>query len=103
MRASDPPVQYLVGTPKGRLNRLEKHLIEKPLAQGARRRRGQIARPGRRTLRLRPEPGSPRQGARDAPTAVEMLTFSLNRKKLRIARLSWRSSAWVNELGNGLL
>jgi hypothetical protein len=30
MRASDPPVQYFVGTPKGRLNRLEKHLIEKP-------------------------------------------------------------------------
>jgi len=30
MRASDPPVQYLVGTPKGRRNRLEKHLIEKP-------------------------------------------------------------------------
>jgi transposase len=30
MRASDPPVQYLVGTPKGRLNRLEKHLIEEP-------------------------------------------------------------------------
>src|SRR5258708_13375777 len=25
-----PPVQYLVGTPKGRLNRLEKHLLEKP-------------------------------------------------------------------------
>jgi len=30
MRACDPPVQYLVGTPKGRLNRLEKHLIDKP-------------------------------------------------------------------------
>src|ERR1700684_1966747 len=30
MRASDPPVSYLVGTPKGRLNRLEKHLIQKP-------------------------------------------------------------------------
>ena len=30
MRNSDPPVQYLVGTPKGRLNRLEKHLVEKP-------------------------------------------------------------------------
>jgi len=30
MRTSDPPVQYLVGTPKGRLNRLEKHLLEKP-------------------------------------------------------------------------
>jgi hypothetical protein len=30
MRASDPPVQYIVGTPKGRLNRLEKHLLDKP-------------------------------------------------------------------------
>jgi hypothetical protein len=30
MRASDPPVQYLVGTPKGRLSRLEKHLLAKP-------------------------------------------------------------------------
>jgi len=30
MRASDPPVQYLVGTPKGRLTRLEQALLEKP-------------------------------------------------------------------------
>jgi Transposase DDE domain len=30
MRASDPPVSYLVGTPKGRLTRLEKQLVEKP-------------------------------------------------------------------------
>ena len=30
MRNGDPPVQYLVGTPKGRLNRLEKHLLQKP-------------------------------------------------------------------------
>jgi hypothetical protein len=30
MRNSDPPVHYLVGTPKGRLTRLEKHLIDKP-------------------------------------------------------------------------
>jgi hypothetical protein len=30
MRAADPPVQYLVGTPKGRLNRLEKALLGKP-------------------------------------------------------------------------
>ena len=30
MRNSDPPVQYLVGTPKGRLTRLEKHLVDKP-------------------------------------------------------------------------
>ena len=30
MRACDPPVQYLVGRPKGRLTRLEKQLIDKP-------------------------------------------------------------------------
>ena len=30
MRRSEPPVQYLVGTPKGRLNRLEKSLLAKP-------------------------------------------------------------------------
>ena len=30
MRASDPPVQYLVGTPKGRLSRYEADLLEQP-------------------------------------------------------------------------
>lgn len=30
MRASDPPIQYLVGTPKGRLSKLEKKLLELP-------------------------------------------------------------------------
>jgi hypothetical protein len=30
MRRSDPPVQYLVGTPKGRLSRLEKQLLAMP-------------------------------------------------------------------------
>jgi len=33
MRISDPPVQYLVGTPKGRLQRLEKSLLTKPWRQ----------------------------------------------------------------------
>ena len=33
MRASDPPVQYLVGTPKGRLSALEAALIDKPWQQ----------------------------------------------------------------------
>jgi hypothetical protein len=41
MRAADPPVHYLVGTPKGRLTRLEKHLIAKPWQQ---------ARPGVQSL-----------------------------------------------------
>src|ERR1700738_2198912 len=30
MRAAGPPVHYLVGTPKGRLTRLEKHLVAQP-------------------------------------------------------------------------
>jgi hypothetical protein len=33
MRHSDPPVQYLVGTPKGRLSKLEKHLLAQPWQQ----------------------------------------------------------------------
>jgi len=33
MRISEPPVQYLVGTPKGRLHRLEKALLSKPWRQ----------------------------------------------------------------------
>lgn len=32
MRASDPPVHYLVGTPKGRLTKLEKSFLTKPWA-----------------------------------------------------------------------
>jgi transposase len=30
MRASEPPIQYLVGTPKGRLSQLEKALLDRP-------------------------------------------------------------------------
>lgn len=33
MRAADPPVQYLVGTPRGRLTKLEKDFIAKPWTQ----------------------------------------------------------------------
>lgn len=33
MRTSDPPVQYVVGTPKGRLTALERALLDKPWAQ----------------------------------------------------------------------
>src|SRR5882724_6518172 len=47
MRGSDPPVQYLVGTPKGRLSRLEKQLLAKPWQQ---------ARPGVR-VKLLPRDG----------------------------------------------
>jgi len=47
MRAADPPVHYLVGTPKGRLTRLEKHLIAQPW---------QEARPGVQ-VKLLPQQG----------------------------------------------
>ena len=43
MRAADPPVFYLVGTPKGRLTRFQKRLIDKPW---------QEARPGVRVKLL---------------------------------------------------
>jgi hypothetical protein len=33
MRSSDPPVQYVVGIPKGRLTALERALLDKPWAQ----------------------------------------------------------------------
>lgn len=33
MRASDPPISYIVGTPKGRLSKLEAELCEKPWQQ----------------------------------------------------------------------
>jgi len=53
MRQADPPVSYLVGTPKGRLSKLEKALLDKPWQAGARgyRRQGAAAGPG--DLRLR--------------------------------------------------
>jgi hypothetical protein len=47
MRAADPPVRYLVGTPKGRLTRLERALLEKPW---------QEARPGVQ-VKLLPQDG----------------------------------------------
>ena len=47
MRAADPPVRYLVGTPKGRLSRLEQDLLDKPW---------QEARPGVQ-VKLLPQDG----------------------------------------------
>jgi hypothetical protein len=47
MRAGDPPVQYLVGTPKGRLSKLEKDLLDQPWHE---------ARPGVR-VKLLPQEG----------------------------------------------
>jgi transposase len=42
MRQADPPVSYVVGTPKGRLNRLEQQLLNPAVARGEARRAGQV-------------------------------------------------------------
>ncbi len=88
MRNSDPPVQYLVGTPKGRLNRLEKHLLDKPW---------QEAREGVQ-VKLLAEDGelyvfaqsarSGHQRTRDAPAAAEMAVEAApaNRRHGNLAR-----------------
>jgi hypothetical protein len=47
MRVADPPVHYVVGTPKGRLSRLEQQLLAKPW---------QAARPGVQ-VKLLPQDG----------------------------------------------
>ncbi len=69
MRAAELPVHYLVGTPKGRLTRLERHLVAQPWQQ---------ARPGVGSARPRLAPRPlPRacpgegRGAGDAAAPVE--------------------------------
>lgn len=45
MRQSDPPVSYLVGTPKGRLSQLEAALTELPQRQRKPTMRNTLSRP----------------------------------------------------------
>jgi transposase len=73
MRAADPPAHYLVGTPKGRLTSLEKHLIAQPWQQatGAARRAGQAVGARRRALRPGAKPRPRRQGAGNAATPAQ--------------------------------
>jgi len=71
MRASDPPVQYLVGTPKGRLSKLEKDLLDKPW---------QEARPGV-TVKLLPQEGELYVLARSADRVAK--ERSMRRRQLK--------------------
>ncbi len=70
MRQADPPVAYLVGTPKGRLASWKLCSARRGMI-GAPRRRVKLL-PRTTSLRVRPEPGAHRQGARHAEAAVEM-------------------------------
>src|SRR5580704_4752461 len=72
MRGSDPPVQYLVGTPKGRLSRLGEATPDQALAEGPRGCPGQTTGRGRRTLCVHRERRSRQQGTRDAQSPTEV-------------------------------
>jgi hypothetical protein len=71
MRTGDPPVQYLVGTPKGRLTKLEKDLLDKPWQQ---------ARPGV-TVKLLPQEGELYVLARSADRVAK--ERSMRRRQLK--------------------
>jgi transposase len=71
MRTSAPPVQYLVGTPKGRLTKLEKDLLDKPWQQ---------ARPGV-TVKLLPREGELYVLARSADRVAK--ERSMRRRQLK--------------------
>lgn len=71
MRASDPPVQYLVGTPKRRLTKLEKDLLDQPWQQ---------ARPGV-TVKLLPQEGELYVLARSAERVAK--ERSMRRRQLK--------------------
>lgn len=71
MRASVPPVQYLVGTPKGRLTKLEKDLLDRPWQQ---------ARPGV-TVKLLPQEGELYVLARSADRVAK--ERSMRRRQLK--------------------
>ncbi len=72
MCMSDPPVQYVVGTPKGRLSQLEGALLAKSWQQARPRSSRETLGPGATTPRLRREPRPHRRGAQHAPPQAEV-------------------------------
>lgn len=72
MRTADPPVRYLVGTPKGRLNRLEQALVAKPWHQ---------ARPGVK-VKLLPQEG-------ELYVFAESLDRIAKERSMRRRQLKW--------------
>ncbi len=83
MRASEPPVQYLVGTPKGRLNRLEQALLAKPWRQ---------TRPGVQ-VKLLPEDGELYVFAQSADRIAKERSMRRRQLKWLMARLARAPSA----------
>ncbi len=71
MRAADPPVQYLVGVPKGRLSRLERDLVGKPWQKARPASRSSSCPDGELYVFAQSLDRSP--GAQHAPAATEGL------------------------------
>jgi transposase len=82
MRGADPPVHYLVGTPKGRLTRLEKDLLRKPW---------QAARPGVQ-VKLLPQDGELYVFAQSAERVAKERAMRQRQLKRLWARLKQLSS-----------
>ena len=78
MRQADPPVQYLVGTPKGRLSRLEQLLLAKPWAE---------ARPGVQ-VKLLPQDGELYVFAQSADRVAKERAMRRRQMKWLWARLA---------------
>lgn len=77
MRASDPPVSYLVGTPKGRLNKLESDLVVQPW---------QSAREGVK-VKLLPREGEAYVYAQSADRIGKERSMRMRQMKRLLARL----------------
>ena len=71
MRTSEPPVSYLVGTPRGRLQPAGERFSGSKVGSSAGRSGGQTVAAGSRDLRAGPQPGASGQRAGDAATALE--------------------------------
>jgi hypothetical protein len=77
MRQSDPPVYYLVGTPKGRLTQLEQQLLSLPWQ--ASRGGGEAFSSGARIVRAGSESGSDPQRTRHAPPPTARVSQTAKR------------------------
>ena len=77
MRASDPPISYLVGTPKGRLNKLERDLVVQPW---------QSARDGVK-VKLLPREGEAYVYAQSADRIGKERSMRMRQMKRLLARL----------------
>src|SRR2546428_313995 len=79
MRASNPPVSYLVGTPKGRLSKYEEKLLDLPWQAVREGVQVQIACGGGRTLRAGAKPRSDQQREIDARAPAKRTLEALKR------------------------